>query len=353
MQTLGGGTASLAVNGVHVTDVAASTRVPVFLWVASTRSCSGRQGSALIDRVGVGSSDDVLATQRYEAEDGVLAGTAQVSPLSLASGGSAVTGVGGEPGNGNTLTFDDVEVAKDGTYALTFRYSNQEQSPASHYNPDPLARHADVTINGESTRVWFPHSFHQNNFWELSVPVELAAGSNTIVISSSELPNFDGETYISETFPDVLLRSELAPNLDWISVTPFTATAPTAPDAPTAAKASSTSIAVHWAAPADDGGSALTGYRVYQIGGTAPVCEVAATVTDCTVEGLALATPRIPSGGRQRRRRRSAFRGLGGGDAARGSRRRRRRHGARQGGAVGEQRAEGRHLHGRHDPEEG
>jgi hypothetical protein len=291
VHTIGGGTASLAVNGVHVTDVAASTQVPVFLSGGVNKVVlTGLQGSALIDRVGVGSSVDVLATQRYEAEDGVLAGTAQVSPLSLASGGSAVTGVGGEPGNGNTLTFDDVEAAKDGTYALTFRYSNEEQSPASHYNPDPLARHADVTINGESTRVWFPHSFHRNNFWELSVPVELAAGSNTIVISSNELPNFDGETYISETFPDVLLRSELAPNLDWISVTPFTAKAPTAPDAPTAAKASSTSIAVQWAAPADDGGSAVTGYRVYENGGAAPICEVAATVTDCTVEGLALAS---------------------------------------------------------------
>ena len=110
------------------------------------------------------------------------------------------------------------------------------------------------------------------------------------MISSSELPNFDGETYISETFPDVLLRSQFAPNLDWISVTPFTATAPTAPAAPTADQASSTSIAVHWAAPADDGGSALTGYRVYELGGTAPVCEVAADLTDCTVEGLALAS---------------------------------------------------------------
>jgi hypothetical protein len=73
-------------------------------------------------------------------------------------------------------------------------------------------------------------------------------------------------------------------------VTPFTAKAPTAPDAPTATKASSTSIAVQWAAPADDGGSAVTGYRVYENGGAAPICEVAATVTDCTVEGLALAS---------------------------------------------------------------
>ena len=138
--------------------------------------------------------------------------------------------------------------------------------------------------------MWFPHSFHQNNFWELTVPVELEAGSNTIVISSRSCRTSTATTYISDTFPDVLLRSEFAPNLDWISVTPFTATAPTAPDAPTAAKASSTSIAVRWAAPADDGGSALTGYRVYELGGTVPVCEVAATVTDCTVEGLALAS---------------------------------------------------------------
>jgi len=115
-------------------------------------------------------------------------------------------------------------VAAAGVYALTMRYSNEEQSPATHYNPDPLARHADITVNGETTRVWFPHTFHRNSFWELTVPVTLEAGRNTVVFASEELPNFDGETYASDVWPGVLLRSAYAPNLDWIEVTPMVET---------------------------------------------------------------------------------------------------------------------------------
>lgn len=181
-------------------------------------------GASVVDRIVVGAGEGLLEGRRYEAESAVLQGTATVSPLSLASGGQAVTGIGGDPGNANTLTFDDVEVASAGVYALTMRYSNEEQSPATHYNPDPLARHAEITVNGETTRVWFPHTFHRNSFWELTVPVTLKAGKNTVVFASEELPNFDGETYASDVWPGVLLRSAYAPNLDWIEMTPMTET---------------------------------------------------------------------------------------------------------------------------------
>jgi hypothetical protein len=132
--------------------------------------------------------------------------------------------VGGDPGNTNTLTFTDVEVPAAGTYAMTVRYSNQEQSPATHYNPDPLARYAHISVNGGAIeKVPFPHSFHQNNFWDLTVFVELDKGTNTIRFSSEEKPNFDGVTYASDDWPDVLLRSKFAPNLDKITITPATA----------------------------------------------------------------------------------------------------------------------------------
>ncbi|WP_026925210.1 LamG-like jellyroll fold domain-containing protein [Glycomyces arizonensis] len=174
-----------------------------------------------VDRLTVAPSDALESTV-YEAEDGELAGTAESAELSLASGGAAVVGVGGEPGNGNTLTFDAVEAAESGRYALTFHYSNQEQSPATHYNPDPVARYALVSVNGaEPIRVIFPHSFHENNFWELTVPVDLEEGVNEIVVSGEEKPQFDGESYASEAWPDVLLRSRYAPNLDQVALTPL------------------------------------------------------------------------------------------------------------------------------------
>ena len=67
----------------------------------------------------------------------------------------------------------------------------------------------------------FPHSFHANNFWERTVPVRLKAGKNTVRFSSEELPNFDGDTYISDTFPDILLRSRYAPVIDRIAIAPY------------------------------------------------------------------------------------------------------------------------------------
>jgi hypothetical protein len=159
----------------------------------------------------------VLPAVSYEAEAATLAGTATVTAKSLASGGAAVTGVTG----GSTLTFT-VGAERAGVHALRIRYSNPEQAVATHYNPDPLARHADITVNGAAAkRVLFPHSFHDNNFWELTVPVTLRKGQNTVAFSSAELPNFDGVTYASQTWPDVLLRSKYAPVIDRITVAPY------------------------------------------------------------------------------------------------------------------------------------
>jgi LPXTG-motif cell wall-anchored protein len=168
----------------------------------------------------------------YEAEDATLTGSAAVRQLSLASGGEAVGTIGGAPGNDSILEFSKVRVDADGSYALTIRYSNEEQSPATHYNPDPLARLATLDVNGTTSTVTFPHSFHQNNFWELTVEVQLEKGDNVISFSSEEKPNFDGTTYISDRFPGVLLRSQYAPNIDNISVAPFVEVAGTTPGEP-------------------------------------------------------------------------------------------------------------------------
>ncbi|WP_329347779.1 hypothetical protein [Streptomyces sp. NBC_01261] len=76
---------------------------------------------------------------------------------------------------------------RTGLYARRIRYFNPEQVEATHYNPDPLARHSVISVNGgEIRRVSFPHGFHQNNFWELTVPVHLKKGQNTITFRSED-----------------------------------------------------------------------------------------------------------------------------------------------------------------------
>ena len=216
-----GGRGTLTVNGQHVTDVRKSSQVKVFLSGGINKVTVNGTGSGLqLDRLRVSATSGTLHTTWYEAETATLAGTATVTEYTLGSGGKAVTGIGGEPGNANTLTFD-VQAPTAGTYALTVRYSNPEQSPASHYNPDPLARAADISINGGAARrTLFPHTFHANNFWSLTIPVQIKAGHNTIRFSSEELPDFDGTTYISDRYTEPL-RSRYAPIIDRIGITPY------------------------------------------------------------------------------------------------------------------------------------
>ncbi|MEV3939095.1 AbfB domain-containing protein [Glycomyces sp. NPDC049804] len=210
----------LEVNGQSVSTGQGGIVNAFLLGGVNQVTVKGAQGLE-VDRLAVTPSGETTGAV-YEAEDGTIAGTAAAAGLSLASGGTAVTGIGGEPGNGNSLTFDDVAVTKAGKYALTFRYSNEEQSPSTHYNPDPVARYALVSVNGAApVRVVFPHSFHENNFWELTVPVDLKAGVNSIVVRGEEKPQWDGTSYASDTWPGVPLRSQYAPNLDRIAVTPL------------------------------------------------------------------------------------------------------------------------------------
>ncbi|GGV82500.1 hypothetical protein GCM10010228_57090 [Streptomyces massasporeus] len=223
VDTLGGSGARLSVNGHDVLRLAkGSTRAAVSLSGGVNKvTVTGGPATTLVDRLTVTPTEGTLPTRTYEAGDARLAGSATLTPLSLATGGTAITGIGGAPGNGNTATFT-VTADQAGLYALRIRYSNPEQSEATHYNPDPLARHADISVNGgDARRVGFPHSFHQNNFWELTVPVQLKKGKNTIGFRSEELPNFDGTTYASDTFPGVLLRSRYAPLIDRITVAPY------------------------------------------------------------------------------------------------------------------------------------
>ncbi|MBB5877859.1 cellulosome protein [Xanthomonas sp. 3498] len=211
------GALSLAVNG---RPLQTPTQAVFLLGGINKIVVGGSAERPVLDRLRVGPG--AMLGPHYEAEQATIAGSAHRTQATLASGGAAVTGIGGEPGNGNTLTFASVMVERAGPYMLTLRYANDEQSKASHYNPDPLARVGRIRVNGAPPILaTFPHSFHRNNWWELSVPVELRAGRNRIQLSGEEVPDADGVHYISQRAPDILLRSRYAPDIDWIAVTPL------------------------------------------------------------------------------------------------------------------------------------
>lgn len=232
---LGAGAGTVTVNGHDVLDLDGPGQTAAHLRGGVNKVVvTGGPGGLVLDRLTVGAGTGALAATAYQAEDAELAGDASVEDRSLADGGKAVTGVGGEPGNGNTLTFR-VDAAEAGPHAVVLRYSNPEQSPASHYNPDPLARRADVSVNGGAgVPVLFPHTFHANNFWEKTVVLDLDEGENTIALSSHEAPNFDGTTYASDVWPDFPLRSAWAPVVDRITVSPLSTPLAAAPTSPVA-----------------------------------------------------------------------------------------------------------------------
>lgn len=220
----GRGRAELTVNGRRIARIGGSTTGEVFLSGGINKvSVTGVSGRLHLDRLRVTKTAGTLTPTWYQAESATRTGTAAVADYPLADGGKAVTGIGGVPGNDNALTFG-VRVRQAGTYALTIRYANPEQSPATHYNPDPLARRAAISVNGGAARqVLFPHTFHADNFWELSVPVRLRPGINKVRFSAAESPDFDGTTYISARYPDLLLRSRFAPIIDKVAITPYAA----------------------------------------------------------------------------------------------------------------------------------
>ena len=212
---IGGGSVRMAVNGRDTTGRAFLLGGINKVVLRAAGGPSSLRGLSVTPETGP-------APRRYEAETAQVGGTARIGAASLASGGRAVFDIGGAPGNANTLTFPNVTAERAGTYALTIRYSNEEQAKATHYNPDPLARIARIAVNGgKPMLVSFPHSFNANNWWEMSVPVTLKAGANTIRIAGEEQPNWDGRTYASQTWPGILLRSRFAPNIDRITITPM------------------------------------------------------------------------------------------------------------------------------------
>ncbi|MFF3371734.1 cellulosome protein [Streptomyces sp. NPDC002680] len=217
---LGGGRATLSLNGEKLDvpkvggEKKGSDSVRVFLSGGINKiTVTGASRELVLDRLRVAPSSGTPTTKMYQAEAGTLTGAAKVTDAyTFATGGKAVTDIG--DGKANALTVD-VVAGKAGRHAVTIRYSNAEQAPATHYNPDPIARHADLSVNGGPIhRVLFPTTFHFNDFRELTVPVTLKKGTNRLTFTAEELPDFNGDTYNQYD-----QRSPYAPVIDRISVT--------------------------------------------------------------------------------------------------------------------------------------
>ena len=145
------------------------------------------------------------ASKSYEAEASAntLAGGAVVSSCSACSGSKKV----GFVGEGGTLQFNNVNVATAGTYILNIVYVDGD-----------AGRAAQMSVNG-GTALTLNFSGTNDGNWNtiqnLSVPVILQAGNNTILFSNSSAytPDFDRITTSGSGYVRIVNRNS-GKNLD-------------------------------------------------------------------------------------------------------------------------------------------
>ena len=173
------GSSWLKVGSATLTGQAATQDAGMFL----TSHAAGQPGQATFNGFSVTTSAATppLATS-YEAEAAAntIAGGAGVTACSTCSGGQKV----GFVGEGGTVTFNGVSVPSAGTYQVTIAYLDGSAT----------GRQADVSVNGGSAQpVQFTPTGSFSTVGTMTVPLQLAAGTNTIEFSdpSAFAPDFD------------------------------------------------------------------------------------------------------------------------------------------------------------------
>ncbi|WP_158847601.1 carbohydrate-binding protein [Saccharothrix deserti] len=214
----GGGKASVRLNGrtvdgLTVGGARGSDTTRLFLSAGINQlTVTGTSDTLRLDRVRTSPSTAAVPV-KVEAESGEVTGAATFTGEHSFASGQVATNVGDGPANALSL---QVTAERAGQHVLVIRYANAQESIPTHYNPDPVTRHADISVNGRVQRVQFPNTFHFNQFRDLAVPVDLVSGTNTITFTSQELPNWDGTTH-----NEYGQRSKYAPNIDYVTVAPL------------------------------------------------------------------------------------------------------------------------------------
>ncbi|MFJ8545040.1 CBM35 domain-containing protein [Streptomyces sp. NPDC093586] len=159
---------------------AGNNRVAVTSQHASVRS---------LDVSGTGSASGTLG---YEATTAALTGGARLVDSVYASAGSAVGWLGNSPSSTAEFT---VTAPRAGRYLLTIHYAHNDRRDNGHaYNTDIMSRTADVRVGaGTPQKVTFKNTWSWDDYWTLSVPVDLRKGANNITFgnASAWAPNID------------------------------------------------------------------------------------------------------------------------------------------------------------------
>lgn len=90
-----------------------------------------------------------------------------------------------------------VNAEKEGTYYLTFTYSNNDENGIHSYNVDLVERYVTVTVNGESYDLYCRNTYSWETYKTVSLAVNLTQGENIITLANSGNRSFNkNETFI-------------------------------------------------------------------------------------------------------------------------------------------------------------
>lgn len=138
--------------------------------------------------------------------DGIaLIGTAAVSEDSNTASGKHIGWISSEAESGIEFT---VNAKKDGYYALTVEYANNEEGGYHDYNVDLIERYISVSVNGEKQGNFFFRSTYSWDYYKTkTIILELSEGENLISLTNDGSYSFNnrvtyapdiGCIYISE-----------------------------------------------------------------------------------------------------------------------------------------------------------
>ncbi|MEF9901605.1 CBM35 domain-containing protein [Streptomyces sp. P9-A2] len=178
---------------LHGEKVTAAPGRPLRLYLAAGNNrvamTAGYASVRSLDVMGDGSTAGTLS---YEAASATLAGGAKLVDSPHASAGSYI----GDLGNSAAATAEfTVDAPRSGRYLLVVHYAHNDRRDNGHaYNTDIMSRTADITVGSATPRkVTFKNTWSWDDYWTLSVPVDLKEGSNSVTFgnTSAWAPNID------------------------------------------------------------------------------------------------------------------------------------------------------------------
>ncbi|MFG2346915.1 CBM35 domain-containing protein [Streptomyces phaeochromogenes] len=180
----------LEMHGEKVT-AAPGRALRLYLVAGNNRIAMTAKGASVrsLDVSGAGSTSGTLS---FEGVSARLAGGAKLVDSAHASAGSYIGWLGNSASSTAEFT---VDAAKSGRHMLVIHYAHNDRRDNGHsYNTDIMSRTADITVGTSAPqKVTFKNTWSWDDYWTVSVPVDLKKGSNKVTFgnASAWAPNID------------------------------------------------------------------------------------------------------------------------------------------------------------------